>query len=148
MSSESRLVFDTSTLVGAVLRPRSVPALALTTAWEVAELIVSADTLAELRQVLSRARLDGYREPAQRWAFLAHYEAMTRRVEDIQAVAACRDPQDDKFLALALSGGAQAIVSSDDDLLCMGVFQEVHILRPRQFLERVFMGRARGNEPA
>lgn len=136
MSFASRLVFDTSTLVGAVLRPRSVPALALAAAWEVAEVIVSADTLAELRQVLSRARLDAYREPAQRQAFLMHYQAMARMVEGIPAVAACRDPQDDKFLALALSGGAQAIVSSDDDLLSMGQFQGVRILTPRQFVDR------------
>jgi putative PIN family toxin of toxin-antitoxin system len=136
MSSASRLVFDTSTLVGAVLRPRSVPAQALAAAWEVAEVIVSADTLAELRQVLSRARLDTYREPALRQAFLAHYEAMTWLVEGIDAVAACRDPQDDKFLALALSGGAQAIVSSDDDLLSMGQFRGVRILTPREFLDQ------------
>jgi predicted nucleic acid-binding protein len=61
---------------------------------------------------------------------------MTWLVEGIDAVAACRDPQDDKFLALALSGGAQAIVSSDDDLLSMGQFRGVRILTPREFLDQ------------
>ena len=55
----------------------------------------------------------------------------------IAPVAACRDPKDDKFLALAASGGAQAIVSSDDDLLSMGSFEGVVILSPRRFLEAV-----------
>ena len=137
MSSVSQLVFDTSTLVGAVLKPRSTPALALTLAWEVADVIVSEDTLAELRGVLSRSRLDAYREPAQRAAFFEHYQAMTVRVPYIAPVAACRDPKDDKFLALAASGGAQAIVSSDDDLLSMGSFEGVVILSPRRFLEAV-----------
>ena len=146
MSSASRLVFDTSTLVGAVLRPRSIPALALAAAWEVADVIVSAETLTELRHVLLRDRLDAYREPAQRLAFYEYYQSMTRLVESVHLVAACRDPQDDKFLSLALSGGAQVIVSSDDDLLSMGVFQGVHILTPRQFLESASTGRALGDE--
>lgn len=137
MSSVSRLVFDTSTLIGAVLKPRSTPALALTLAWEVADVIVSDDTLEELRVVLSRPRLDVYREPSLRATFFEHYQAMTVRVPDIVPVTACRDPKDDKFLALAVSGGAQALVSSDDDLLSMGSFAGVSILTPRRFLEAV-----------
>ena len=135
MSSASRLVFDTSTLVGAVLKPRSTPALALTLAWEVADVIVSDDTLDELRVVLSRPRLDAYRDLADRTSFLQIYRAMTVRVPDVTPVIACRDPKDDKFLSLAVSGGAQAIVSSDDDLLSMVRFEGVVILSPRQFLE-------------
>jgi putative PIN family toxin of toxin-antitoxin system len=135
MSSVSRLVFDTSTLVGAVLKPRSTPALALTLAWEVADVIVSEETLDELHVVLSRSRLDALREPAHRVAFFEHYRAMTVLVPDIDPVTACRDPKDDKFLALAVSGGAQALVSSDDDLLSMGSFGGVAILSPRRLLE-------------
>lgn len=135
MSSVSRLVFDTSTLVGAVLRPRSVPALALMRAWEVAEVLVSNETLNELREVLSRPRLDVYREPAQRLSFFEHYRAMAQLIEPVGTVAACRDPGDDKFLALAIGGAAQVIVSSDDDLLSMGVFEGVRILTPRRFVE-------------
>jgi putative PIN family toxin of toxin-antitoxin system len=135
MSSVSRLVFDTSTLAGAVLKPRSTPALALTLAWEVADVIVSEETLDELHVVLSRSRLDAFREPAHRVAFFEHYRAMTVLVPDIDPVTACRDPKDDKFLALAVSGGAQALVSSDDDLLCMGSFGGVAILSPRRLLE-------------
>jgi uncharacterized protein len=135
MSSVSRLVFDTSTLVGAVLKPRSTPALALTLAWEVADVIVSEETLDELHVVLSRSRVDAFREPAHRVAFFEHYRAMTVLVPDIDPVTACRDPKDDKFLALAVSGGAQALVSSDDNLLSMGSFGVVAILSPRRLLE-------------
>jgi predicted nucleic acid-binding protein len=60
---------------------------------------------------------------------------MTVLVPDIDPVTACRDPKDDKFLALAVSGGAQALVSSDDDLLSMGSFGGVAILSPRRLLE-------------
>jgi uncharacterized protein len=121
--------------VGAVLKPRSTPALALTLAWEVADVIVSEETLDELHVVLSRSRVDAFREPAHRVAFFEHYRAMTVLVPDIDPVTACRDPKDDKFLALAVSGGAQALVSSDDNLLSMGSFGVVAILSPRRLLE-------------
>lgn len=51
-------------------------------------------------------------------------------------IAACRDPDDNKFLALALTGGAHIIITGDDDLLTLHPFQDVDILTPRRFLDR------------
>lgn len=135
MSSGKRIVFDTSTLVGAVLKPQSVPAKALSWAWEVAEVVVSAQTLDEQRVVLGRDRLDAFRARDAREAFFEFYRAMTVLVPVSEAVAACRDPKDDKFLSLAVSAGASLLVSSDDDLLTLGRYREVAILRPKQFVE-------------
>ncbi|MBE0550025.1 MAG: putative toxin-antitoxin system toxin component, PIN family [Rubrivivax sp.] len=135
MSSGKRIVFDTSILVGAVLKPRSVPAKALSWAWEVAEVVVSAQTLDELRVVLGRDRLDAFRARDARESFFEFYRAMTVLVPASEAVAACRDPKDDKFLSLAVSAGASLLVSSDDDLLTLGRYREVAILRPKQFVE-------------
>lgn len=135
MSSDKRVVFDTSTLISAVLKPQSVPAQALSWAWEVAEVIVSDDTLGELEQVLARERFDAYRDVDVRRAFFEHYRDMTRLVPVIDQVEACRDPKDDKFLSLAVAGAASIIVSSDDDLLSMGRFRDVTIIRPKAFVE-------------
>ena len=60
MSFDKRVVFDTSRLVSAVLKPHSVPAAALSWAWEVAQVAVSEDTTAELALVLGRAKFDTY----------------------------------------------------------------------------------------
>ena len=51
-----------------------------------------------------------------------------------QTVDACRDPKDNKFLEAALAGEADCIVSGDADLLDMGSFEEIPILRPAEFL--------------
>lgn len=51
-----------------------------------------------------------------------------------------RDPSDDPVLATAVAGGAEALVSGDDDLLVLGSFERVQILSPREFLERVARG--------
>lgn len=50
------------------------------------------------------------------------------------------DPADDQFLACALAGKADAIVSGDKHLLNLGHYREIPILTVRQFLERLSPG--------
>jgi putative PIN family toxin of toxin-antitoxin system len=45
----------------------------------------------------------------------------------------CRDPADDTFLACALSGAAEAIVTGDKDLLSLAGSFAIPILRPKDF---------------
>jgi putative PIN family toxin of toxin-antitoxin system len=49
----------------------------------------------------------------------------------------CRDPDDDRVLATALAGEAEAIVTGDADLLTLGSYAGVAILSPRDFLIRL-----------
>jgi len=49
-------------------------------------------------------------------------------------VPACRDPRDNKFLALALAAGADVIASSDEDLLCLHPWRGIPIVSPAHFL--------------
>ena len=49
----------------------------------------------------------------------------------------CRDPDDDWVLATAIAGEAEAIVTGDEDLLCLGEYEGILILTPRQFIERL-----------
>ena len=135
MSFDSRVVIDTSTLVSAVLKPASIPAQALTEAMDFFEVIVSAQTLDELHSVLQRAYLDRYRSMEQREQFFEGYAAMALEVVVAQAVVACRDPKDDKFLSLAVAGNARIIISSDQDLLSMGQYQGIPIIAPRSFVD-------------
>ncbi len=52
-----------------------------------------------------------------------------------EIVEASRDPDDDKFLALAVAGKAEVIVSGDKDLLVLDPFGSVRVVRPRVFVE-------------
>ena len=47
----------------------------------------------------------------------------------------CRDPDDDRVLAAAIAGGAEAIVTGDRHLLILEAFETVRIVSPREFLE-------------
>jgi len=106
MGIASRVVLDTSTLIGAILKPQSIPAQALNLATEHAEILVSEETLAELAQVIRRDYLDRYRSPAERETFYRTYAEVALLVAVTKPVAACRDPKDDKFLSVAVAGGA------------------------------------------
>jgi predicted nucleic acid-binding protein len=54
--------------------------------------------------------------------------------EPIEPVTDCRDPKDNKYLELALAGGASAIVSSGDDLLVLDPWRGIRILRPADYV--------------
>lgn len=49
-------------------------------------------------------------------------------------VKASRDPNDDKFLSLALNGEADYIVTGDQDLLVLKKFEGTEILTPAEFI--------------
>jgi predicted nucleic acid-binding protein len=49
----------------------------------------------------------------------------------------CRDPDDDRMVACAVAGDADAIVSGDDDLLVLGHVGRIRVLSPAGLLARV-----------
>jgi len=132
--AESRYVFDTNTLISAALFERSIPGRALHQVLGSGVLVVSPDTLSELTEVLGREKLDRYLSHDEREEFIEVLVARTVIVEPTEAVRACRDPRDDKFLELALEAGAEAIVTGDEDLLVLHPFRGVSILTPADFL--------------
>jgi len=81
MSEVRRVVIDTSTLIGAVLRPTSTPRQALLVAAKGFELCVSLQTLHELQEVLYRPKFDRYAPLQTRLDFLALVTRWSRLCE-------------------------------------------------------------------
>ena len=134
-----RVVFDTSSLVSASLRPSSIPDRALTLALKSCQLCSCADSLAQREEVLQRPRFDAYVGRDTRLAFYVtirtHSQifALTGAVLN-QVEGQCRDGTDDFILALALATQAEVIVTSDKDLLVLHPWHGIAILKPAQFL--------------
>jgi len=133
--SDRYYVVDTNTLISAALFEASIPGKALQRCLASGTLLQSLDTLQELSEVLARPRFDRYVSPEEREEFLA---ALVNRAELIhvrEQISVCRDPKDDKFLALAVDGRADCIVTGDSDLLELHPFRGIPIKTARQFLE-------------
>ena len=135
MIADVRAVFDTNVTVSAALLPRSVPRQAFDRAQTQGRILISGPTAAELNEVLRRDRFDRYVGREKRLGFLASLVRTGEMVEVTEAISDCRDPKDNKFLELALSGEASHIVSGDQDLLVLHPFRGIPILTPRAFLE-------------
>ena len=134
MKSDLRTVIDTGVVVSAVLLPRSVPRQAFDLAAARGPLLVSDKTIVELDDVLRRPKFDKYVSETQRLEFLAALLREAEVVEVVDVVTECRDPKDNKFLELALSGKGSHIVTGDSDLLVLHPFRGIAIVSPQSFL--------------
>ena len=128
------IVIDTGVLVSAAIRPQSVPALALERALLHYEVCASAATFEELQTVLLRPKLDRYASLKIRQAFVDGLRKHLTMLEVTQPIIERRDPNDDKFLALALAANAELIVAINPHLMQMHPWRAIPILPPAAFL--------------
>lgn len=134
-----RVVFDTSALVGAVLKVGSKPHRALILALASCLLLSSEQLIAELVAVLNRGYFERRLPRADRDQFVATFRENVEICKVDQSALMpldppCRDAKDNFVLALALSAQAYVIVSSDQDLFVLHPRRGIAILTPAQFL--------------
>lgn len=130
------VVLDASTFVSAVLKSHSIPEQALLRAVDTPNrLILSQEVEDEYREVIFRPKFDRSVSVERRHRILDIVLLTARRIEPSEVVHECRDPKDDKYLALAAAGRADVIVSSDlRHLLSMHPWRGIAILSPADFL--------------
>jgi predicted nucleic acid-binding protein len=88
-------------------------------------------------KILNRAVLDRYLSREIREDFLASLATETELITINETIDICRDPKDNKFLELAISGNATHIITGDKDLLELHPFQDILIVTPSQFLDSI-----------
>jgi hypothetical protein len=115
--------------------PGSKPRQALDRAFREGKVLLSFATLAELYDVLHRKHLRRYIDQEDARSFIAALARESEWIDVNVRIKACRDPKDDKFLELALSGQATQLITGDADLLVLNPFKGVRILSPQSFLE-------------
>lgn len=127
-----RIVLDTNVLVAASYAPRSASRriVAACLAGTLVAL-VSHQLRREYDTILRRAvRNESYRDALN--SLLGSMTEIT--VKSVQPVVP-DDPTDDKIVALALAGNAEAIVTNDDHLLQLAGLSGVRVMRPRQYVQ-------------
>ncbi|MFN0037010.1 MAG: putative toxin-antitoxin system toxin component, PIN family [Saprospiraceae bacterium] len=130
-----RVVFDTNVLLSALIRHDTPPALAFDRARNLCTLLTSSACMDELRGRLYLPKFARYFSHEEADILLETLEAVAERCSITEAIVACRDPKDDKFLELAVAGNANCIVSGDPDLLDLHPFRGIQIFSPREFLD-------------
>jgi putative PIN family toxin of toxin-antitoxin system len=132
-----RIVVDTNVLVRYLLRPSAATRQLIEDLWlgDIVTLIISPELIAELENVLQRPKIRRF-VAAEDAAVLV--DAVKARSVFLGPLAEIppftRDPKDDKFVACGLSGGAEYIVSYDDDLLVLGAVGGMQIGTPETFV--------------
>jgi len=113
------VLLDTNVWVSALISPLG-RAAQLREAWEAERFrtVASDASLNELAAVLSRPRIRSRIQVQQ-----ADIDRLLQRLRDVSIVVkpagllhVCRDPHDDMILETAIVGGAQYLVTRDDDI--------------------------------
>ena len=130
------VVFDASTFISAALKVNSVPERALLRAVsEPNRLLLSEAIEDEYREVIFRPKFDRFVDVGRQQRIFDLVVVAAERVEPAEIVRECRDPKDDKYMAVAAAGGADVIVSSDArHLLSMHPWRGIPILSPADYL--------------
>lgn len=131
-----RVVLDTNVLISAIFF--SGPPSRILAAWidDRFELVVSAEILAEYREVAGRigAKFPGVElgPVLDRIALHALLVVPVKLPED-----ACTDRDDIKFLECALGSRADCVISGDRALLRSSGYEGVEVVTPRVFVQRL-----------
>ena len=132
-----RVVIDTNVWVSRLLLAGSVSAQAVDKALEGFDVMVSEPLVEELADVLSREKFDRYVSVWDREEFLRRILQIATIAPVLSEVDDCRDPDDNRLLALALDCESDYILTGDRGLLVLNPWRGVRIVSPREFLDTV-----------
>jgi len=134
-----KVVLDANLFVSATIASQGKPAQVLD-AWRANRfnLVIREDIIEEIREVLCRPHI----RKRHQWTkeeidcFLAGLgELATITPGELEVKAITDDPDDNMYLACAVEGEADYIVSGDRHLLRLGTYEGIQIVTPAQFLE-------------
>lgn len=137
-----RLVVDANVFVSALIARKGVPGKLLTRLVEGEHVfLVSGWTMDELRQTLNYPKLQKLLKPRVHEVeqFLSAVEILAEEVDTTLSMSGldCRDPKDIEYMAVAVAGHADCIVSGDKDLLVEKAVEGIPVLTPAQLLSRL-----------
>jgi uncharacterized protein len=130
-----RVVIDTNVLISAIFF-KGKPDVILD-AWRFGklEIILSAEILNEYSKVLQRLTAKFPSVDTTGILSILTAGCMVLEPGDLEKQI-CDDPDDDKFLAAAIAGNTETIISGDKHLLDVNGYAGIEILRPAEFIEK------------
>jgi putative PIN family toxin of toxin-antitoxin system len=130
-----RVVIDTSVLIRYLIRPSAAIRELIELGWlddEIA-MVTWPELLAELVGVLARDYIQDLIRPEEGQVLL---DAIALEAEVLPSLGSVpsytRDPKDDKFVACALAGEVEYLVTVDQDLLALESLGNLRVVTPEQ----------------
>lgn len=97
-------------------------------------ILLSTNIIQEMRTVIQRPKFDRYISLSLREELLDTLIESSLMIDPDEIVTECRDPKDNKYLELAITGQAKCIITGDEDLLILNPFREIPIMTVQEFL--------------
>jgi len=140
MAARPRVVLDTNVFVSGLISPQGYPA-AILKALRAGQftLLSSPPVNEEIIEVLNRPHIrDRYGLGDRIFDVAFILWEVAELVIHLPDVKVCSDPDDDKFLATAVGGKADYLVTGDvGDLLRLREYRGVAVVSPRDFISRL-----------
>jgi len=134
-----KIVVDANLFASALIKPDSNPGkiLELINQHKV-ELVISPSVIKEIKRILLYPKIQKYHQKTaqQLDTFFDDLLIFAWVVEGQAEIGVIQtDPTDNKYLACALEGEAEYIVSGDRHLLDIGLYQDIKIIKAKAFLK-------------
>lgn len=133
--AKPRIAIDTNVLISGIVfggKPRRILDLL---SEEALLVVIAEELLTEARRKIS-LKFPDFTEDFDRVEKLLKRDGIMVRLGTLQ-IKISRDTADDKFIETALLGHCDYIASGDEDLLVIGQYEAIKILKPADFLKRV-----------
>ena len=132
-----RVVVDTSVLIRYLIKPSAAIRELIEIRWldDEVQMVTAAELIEELEGVLGRGYSQALIWPEEGQALL---DAIHQKAEILPPLGTIpsytRDPKDDKFVAYALAGHAEYVITVDKDLLVLKTLGGVRMMTPYGFM--------------
>jgi uncharacterized protein len=132
-----RAIIDTSVLIRYLIKPNAAIKELIEEQWlgDKVQMVTGLDLIAELEGVLKQDYIQTLIRTEEGQVLL---DAIAQKADILPALgsgpAYTRDPKDDKFVACALVGDANYLITEDKDMLILEVVGDVRIVTPYDFL--------------
>lgn len=139
-TSMKRVVIDTSVLIRYLIRPSAAIRRLIEELWIESEIVMVTvpELIAELENVLGRESMREFIHPSDKQALLDAIYAKAEIQPPLGEIPPyTRDPKDDKFVACAIAGNADCLITLDRDILELGKLGEVQMITPYDFVSMV-----------
>jgi len=131
-----RVVLDTNVVVSALIGKGGPKRILEAVFSGKATVCLSVVTFAEYVEVLSRPKFARYTEFSEAAVpTLKHLRSLALFVEPTRHVSICADPDDDKFLELALETRAAYLITGNKKHFPSESYRSINIVSPAEFLK-------------